>query len=64
MDIYIRGRMNSPQRCQVCGIPLEAEIYFVDKKGKQTILRLCSGCNYRLYEQLHEFQMKKLSDRG
>jgi hypothetical protein len=64
MDIYIRGRKGSLNRCQVCGITLEAEIYFVDKKGKQSILRLCSGCNYRLYEQLHEFQMKKLSDKG
>lgn len=64
MDIYIRGRSNTTQKCQVCGVTIEAEVTFIDKKNKANILRLCSGCNYRLYEQLHEFQMKKLSERG
>jgi hypothetical protein len=63
MDIYIRGRKNTHNQCQICKMPLEAEITFIDHKRKNTIIRLCSGCRYRLYSALHEYHMKTL-DKG
>lgn len=64
MDIYIRERPNTLNKCQVCGVKLEVEITLLDKENKAAIIRLCSGCRYKLYNELHEFHMKKIIEKS